>query len=230
MKTKKVSDLKKNIMIIEDDESLNRGIELILGSADYLFKHCYRLSEADGIDGTDLIILDLNLPDGNGLDFLKSLRKRSRVPVLILTANDAEMDEVMGLELGADDYMTKPFSLMVLRLRVQKLLEKKKVSHVYVRETLYLDFDHLIFKKENFSIELSKTELRLLRYFVENEGITLSREQLLDYVWQNQAFIDENALSVTIKRLRDKVEDHHHKFIRTVYGIGYVWKWGGDSV
>lgn len=221
--------MKKNITIIEDDESINHGIELILGNTDYNFTHCYRLAEVEDTDTQDLFILDLNLPDGNGLDFLKNLRKTSKVPVLILTANDTEMDEVMGLELGADDYVTKPFSLMVLRLRVQKLLGKEE-SPIVERETLYMDFEHLIFKKNGQEMELSKTEIRLLRYFIENAGITLTREKMIDYVWQNQEFVDENALSVTVKRLRNKIEDTNHKFIRTVYGIGYTWKWGEENV
>jgi DNA-binding response OmpR family regulator len=224
------STLKKNITIIEDDESINRGIELILGNTDYQYRHFYCLSEINVSDNPDLIILDINLPDGSGMDFLQTLRNTSQVPVLILTANDTEMDEVMGLELGADDYVTKPFSVMVLRLRVQKLIGKKVEEFIIERESLYIDFEHLIFKKNNQEIELSKTEIRLLRYFVENAGYTLTREKIIDYVWQNQEFVDENALSVIIKRLRVKTEDNKHKFIRTVYGIGYIWKWGEGNV
>ena len=222
--------MKKNIAIIEDDESINRGIELILGNTDYKFKHFYRLSEVESLENSDLIILDLNLPDGSGMDFLKKFRITSRIPVLILTANDTELDEVMGLELGADDYVTKPFSVMVLRLRVQKLLGKRTNLYINERESLYIDFEHLIFKKNNQEIELSKTEIRLLHYFIENSGNTLTRGKIIDYVWQNQEFVDENALSVVIKRLRAKTEDKNYKFIHTVYGIGYVWKWGDVNV
>ena len=217
--------MKKRIAIIEDDPAINHGIELSLGNEQYEFCSYYCLSDAKTIKNADLIILDLNLPDGNGLDYLKELRKTSHIPVLILTANDTELDEVAGLSLGADDYVTKPFSLMALRLRVQKLLARSVKSAAYDKNGLFLDFDNLHFSKDGAEIELSKTEIRLLRCFVENEGITLPRERLIDYVWQNQQYVDENALTVTVKRLRDKIESTDEKLIHTVYGLGYVFKW-----
>lgn len=217
--------MKKKIVIIEDDPAINHGIELTLGDEKYDFSCFFNLHDVKNISNADLVILDLNFPDGNGLDFLRDLRKSSQVPVLVLTANNTELDEVTGLSLGADDYVTKPFSLMALRLRVQKLLTRERVAYVYDKNGLYLDFEKFLFKKNSFEIELSKTEMRLLKYFVENEGITLSREKLIDYVWQNQQYVDDSALSVSIKRLRDKIESKGEKLIHTIYGIGYVFKW-----
>lgn len=225
-----MGDSKKIIYIIEDDTSINQGIELTLGT-EYEYRHFYSLCEVKEIEHADLIILDINLPDGNGFDYLKKLREIYDTPVLILTANDTELDEFTGLSLGANDYVTKPFSLMVLRLRVKNLLQrsaqaiKEEIGAVYRKKDLLLDFDDMIFKKDGREIELSKTEIRLLRYFMENEGITLSRERLIDYVWQNQQFVEENALTVSVKRLRDKLEDKGEKLIHTVYGIGYVFRW-----
>ncbi len=218
--------MKKQIAIIEDDYSINQGIALTLGKEEYDFHHFYCLKDVEHINDMDLLILDINLPDGNGLDFLKRIRNTSQIPVLILTANDTEMDEVMGLQLGADDYVTKPFSLMVLRLRVQKLLSHTDVVCVYNDGFLSLDFDRMQFKRHGMEFELSKTELRLLRYMTQNAGITLTRDKLVTYVWQSQDFVEENALSVVIKRLRDKIEDETHKYIHTVYGIGYIFKKG----
>lgn len=215
----------KRIYIIEDDWALNRGIESALTNNDYEFRRFYNLGDVDAADSADLIILDLNLPDGNGLDLLKKIRKTSDVPVLILTANDTELDEVSGLSMGADDYITKPFSLMVLRLRVEKLLKLRKMSAVYDKNGLYLDFDRLNFKRHDHELDLSKTEIRLLKIFTENEGIKLTRERLLEYVWQNQQYVDENALTVSVKRLRDKIEKPNERIIHTVYGIGYIFKW-----
>ena len=213
-------------MIIEDDPAINHGIELTLGNEQYEFFNCLCFADVENqkAAASDLIILDLNLPDGNGLEFLRELRKTSQVPVLILTANDTELDEVTGLSIGADDYVTKPFSLMALRLRVQKLLQRSKTAPSFSKNGLSFDFDELHFIKDGMEIELSKTEIRLLKCFVENEGVTLTRERLIDYVWQNQQYVDENALTVCVKRLRDKIEDSDEKLIHTVYGIGYVFR------
>lgn len=222
----------KKIAIIEDDKGLNQGIALALKNETYQFHQYYSLSEVknDGmVSKMDLIILDINLPDGNGFDYLKELRKYSDVPVIILTANDLETDEVMGLELGADDYITKPFSLMVLRARIEKVLKREaaKAKSTYETGGLIFDFEQMHFKKDGQEIELSKTEQKLLRMLVENRGITLSRAKLVDAIWTDGAeYVDENALSVAIKRLRDKIEQipSKPKYIQTVYGIGYVWR------
>lgn len=215
-----------NIAIIEDDKGLNNGIALALKQEDYRFYQYGALEEAENVEDMDLVILDINLPDGNGFDFLKELRTRSDVPVIILTANDLETDEVMGLNLGADDYITKPFSLMVLRARIEKILNKRKgIQKVWRFGELELDFENMKFSKAGAQIELSKTEQKLLRLLVENHHITMKRENLLDRVWSDGAeYVDENALSVTVKRLRDKLEDKDARYIHTVYGIGYVWK------
>lgn len=219
----------QKILIIEDDKALSNGIALALKSSDFSFTQAYTLEEARRIT-TDtqfsLIILDVNLPDGNGMDFLKELRMASAVPVILLTANDLETDIVTGLELGADDYITKPFSLMVLRARVNTQLKKQIKTSVYEILGFIFDFDKMDFSKDGRAIELSKTEQKLLRIFIENKGVTLTRESLVDKVWTDGAeYVDENALSVTVKRLRDKLEDIPSKpqYIKTVYGIGYVW-------
>ena len=166
------------------------------------------------------MVLDLNLPDGNGLTLLEELRRTSDLPVLILSANDMEMDQVTGLERGADDYVTKPFSLAILRARVNNLLRERRKTGVVDLPPFSFDFQQMVFARENSPLELSKTEQRLLRLLVENRGRTLSREVLLDRVWDNGEFVDENALSVAVKRLRSKLVDAP---IKTVYGVGYTW-------
>lgn len=216
---------KRCIYIIEDDHAINHGIELTLGTENYCFQSFYCLNDVKEIENADLIILDINLPDGSGLDLLKDIRQISDVPILIITANDSEMDEVAGLSLGADDYVKKPFSLMALRLRVQKLLDKNSAQTSYKQNGLEFDFDNLKFYKNGMEIDFSKTEIRLLRCLVENAGTTIPRDKLIEYVWQNQQFVDENALTVSIKRLRDKIESDDLKLIHTVYGIGYVFRW-----
>ena len=221
----------KNILIVEDDSPLSDGIKLALKGNDFVFSQASDIKTARAhIRGKvfDLIILDLNLPDGNGLDFLRELRKHTLIPVIILTANDLETDIVTGLELGADDYITKPFSLMVLRARVEARL---RIGQSMNERTIRIDdfsfcFHSMVFTKNNILIELSKTEQRLLRALVENRGQTLSRSSLVDVIWTEASeYVDENALSVTVKRLRDKLEDRPSApdYIKTVYGIGYSW-------
>ena len=144
----------KHITIIEDDSGLNNGIVLALKQEDYSFRQLYRLSDFKLSEPTDLIILDINLPDGNGFDFLRKLRRTSDTPVIILTANDLETDEVTGLELGANDYITKPFSLMVLRARINKVLRNtvRPASGVYSDGKYSFDFDKMEFSVNNMPI------------------------------------------------------------------------------
>lgn len=215
----------KTITIIEDDIALNNGIALALKNDELSFRQCYKLSEFNIDDPADLIVLDINLPDGNGFDLLKELRQTSDTPVIILTANALETDEVTGLELGADDYITKPFSLMVLRARIAKVMKNSSVSgsESYSDDRFVFDFEKMKFTDNGVAVELSKTEQRLLRLLVQNKNQTLTREVLLDRVWTDGAeYVDENALSVTVNRLRKKLNAADR--IGTVYGIGYVWR------
>lgn len=215
----------KHITIIEDDIGLNNGIALALKQEDITFFQLYRLGGFQPSEPTDLIILDINLPDGNGFDFLRKLRQNSDVPVIILTANDLETDEVTGLELGADDYITKPFSLMVLRARIDKVLKKinSSANNVYTDDTYSFDFNKMEFFVDGSSVELSKTEQKLLRLLIQNKGQTLTRDYLVDRIWTDGAdYVDENALSVTVGRLRKKL--NAADYIQTVYGIGYAWR------
>lgn len=212
-----------DITIIEDDYALNNGIALALKSCDYTINQIHRLKDFDKNRKTDIIILDINLPDGNGFDFLKKFRSYSDTPVIILTANDLETDEVTGLELGADDYIKKPFSLMVLRLRIEKILKRKTVYHNYEDEKFSFDFEKMEFYAKNLPIELSKTEQKLLKILVSNVNQVVTRDILIDKIWSDGSeYVDENALSVTVNRLRKKL--NAEKTIQTVYGIGYKWR------
>ena len=221
----------ERIFLLEDDEALGRGVAMALEGPERKVVRALSLKEAEKIlaeESFQLLILDINLPDGSGLDLLRRIRRGSAVPVILLTANDMELDEVTGLEAGADDYITKPFSLAVLRARVAAQLRRGEPK---ARESLELgpfrfDFQAMDFRREGKAIELSKTEQRLLRVLVENRGRTLPRALLVDRVWTDGAeYVDENALSVTVKRLRGKLEKDpaNPEYIKTVYGIGYTW-------
>ena len=219
----------QHILLIEDDQTLSRGIQLALQGEELAVRQCHTLAEARcALDERlpDLIILDINLPDGSGLDFLGRLRQGSSLPVILLTANDLEVDIVAGLESGADDYVTKPFSLAVLRARVKARLRGGASGQPVETGCFRFDFEHMDFRRDGREIELSKTEQRLLQLLVENRGQTLPRSLLIDRVWTDGAeYVDENALSVTVKRLRDKLEQtpSRPEYLKTVYGIGYTW-------
>ncbi|MDR1264455.1 MAG: response regulator transcription factor [Propionibacteriaceae bacterium] len=218
------------ILILEDDAALSKGIELALKSADRRFVRCptvaaarAELSKRD----PDLFLVDINLPDGSGLDFCARLRAAGRTaPILMLTANDTELDQVTGLESGADDYVTKPFSLAVLRARVDALLRRGHYAPVARVDGFLFDFEAQLFEKDGRLIELPKTEARLLRALFARPGRTLTRQQLSRQVWAEGAeYVDPNALSVAVRRLRGLLEDDpsRPRHIRTVHGVGYKW-------
>ncbi|RCX17815.1 winged helix family two component transcriptional regulator [Fontibacillus phaseoli] len=219
------------LLIVEDDISLNKGIALTLAQDGITIEQAYDLATAErrfAEGAIDLIVLDVNLPDGSGLDFCEKIRATSPVPVIFLTANDMESDIVLGFELGGDDYITKPFSLMVLRSRVMAVLRRSRALYEdkLTLGPLSLDFGKMEFRKSGVSLQLSKTEQKLLKVLVSNRGQILTREQLMDQVWDREAeFVDENALTVTVKRLRSKIEDDPSSpiYIKTVYGLGYLW-------
>ena len=221
----------QKILLLDDAVALGNGIRLALQGPQVQIVLCRTLAQAQDTiaqGSFDLLILDINLPDGSGLQLLEQVRKRSDVPVILLTANDMEMDVVTGLESGADDYITKPFSLAILRARVNAQLRRgtsPKTSCIEI-DGFRFDFDRMEFRRDGQIIELSKTEQKLLRILIENRGQTLPRATLVDRVWTDGAeYVDENALSVTVKRLRGKLEDNpsNPKYLKTVYGIGYTW-------
>ena len=219
----------EQIFLLEDDAALGRGIAMALSGPERAVTQADTIAQArTTLTGTqfDLLILDINLPDGSGLELLRALRQSGdRTPAILLTANDLELDEVAGLEAGADDYITKPFSLAVLRARVNAQLRRAAPVQPQRLELdgFAFDFARLEFAKDGAPIDLSKTEQRLLRLLVENRGRTLPRELLLERVWDGGEFVDENALSVAVGRLRAKLGGAP---IKTVYGVGYTWEVG----
>lgn len=220
------------ILIVEDDRSLNQGIVLALRQEKLVFYQAFSLREARDFwkdENVNMVLLDINLPDGSGYDFLREIRRYSEIPVLMITANDMEVDEVTGFSLGADDYITKPFSLMVLRARVERMKkrsEQKDRTDLYQDQEYVFSFDEMRFQASGQEVMLSKTEQKLLRILTANPGQTLPRERLLEFIWPDGTdYVDENALSVTVNRLRKKLEINGEKSpIQTIYGLGYAWE------
>ena len=227
----------KQLLIVEDDQTLNEGLCKALRQEDRRIISCDCLKAARAqlaLGIIDFVLLDINLPDGSGLELLKEIKKqKASLPVVLLTANDTDRDIVQGLETGADDYITKPFSLSVLRARVTTQLRKISEGAGDVSGRIFTDgswsfnFDKMIFTHNGKQAELSKTEQKLLYYLTQNAPNTTTRDFLIDRLWSDgEEYVDENALSVTVKRLRDKLELGGK--IKTVYGIGYAWV-SGDS-
>jgi len=224
----------KKILIIEDDENLSRGIAFTFEKDGYdavstgNIKEGKRMLEQQKID---LIILDLGLPDGNGMDFCKEIRSHSKIPIIMLTACDLETDEVSGLLAGADDYITKPFSLSIFRARVETLLRRMEAesSHIILSGKYRLDTNLCKLFQEDEEILISATEYKLLYFLMTNAEQVLSKEQILSSLWDNDGnFVDENTLPVNISRLRAKLEDDpkNPRIIKTIHGIGYIWNGG----
>ena len=221
------------ILVIEDDQGLRQGIAFSLTQEGYQVlqassgKEGYRLFLQESPQG---ILLDLNLPDMDGNDLCRKIRETSQVPILMLTARDMETDEIMGLSQGADDYMTKPFSIAVLKLRLAKLLDRnmeKEEAHILRSGDIVLDQDLIKVWKENQEMECSVTEYRILKYFLENKNQVLNQNQILEAVWDlDGKFVNPNTLQVNIGRLRKKIEKDPSspRYIKTIRGIGYIWE------
>lgn len=221
----------ERILLVEDDAALAHGIALALNADEremVIAESAAGARQRRAEGAFQLVILDINLPDASGLELLRQWRAAGdAVPVILLTANDLEMDEVIGLEAGANDYITKPFSLAVLRARVAVQLRNQPASpaQVVALGPFRFDFARMVFLRGEDEVTLSKTEQKLLHVLVDNRGHAVRRETLIDRVWGDTAYVEENALSVTVKRLRAKLEDDpaHPVWLRTIYGIGYLW-------
>lgn len=218
--------MKKTILLLEDDKNLNRGITMRLEKEGYHVLSAFGVSQAEELmeqNMVQLIISDITLEDGNGIDFCCRLRKTSGVHLIFLTALDQEMDIVNGYDAGADDYMTKPFSLMVLVSKVHALMKRVEVA-----ETAYLNSGEIRVSLQKMKawrgqkqIPLSKKEMQLLIFFLENPKQILSREQIAEAVWDvDGQFVDDNTVPVNISRLKGKLEDDG---IQNVRGMGYIW-------
>ncbi len=219
------------ILIIEDDAGLSRGISFALEQDGYKTMAARTAREGMALldrEIPDGILLDLNLPDGDGINLCRSIREKSDVPVLMLTARDMELDELMGLTSGADDYMTKPFSVSVLKIRLKNILDRKrkdvKAEELLVSEDIRVDPRALRAFRDEEELGLSMTEFRLLQYFLENKNQVLLKEQILQHIWDADGnYVEENTLSVNISRLRKKIGGNR---IRTISGMGYLWEEG----
>lgn len=227
----------KEILIVEDDITMNKMLSDLLVREDYQITSAYTVREAQKcilLPGYHLAILDINLPDGSGYELCRLIREKANTPVIFLTANDLEEDMIKGYELGAADYITKPFPNSILRHKVRaifQMLEHTEMAaghSVYDDGLLKIDFSSLHAVLHGKEIDFSPLEYRMLEVFTQNKGILLTRQKLLEKLWDNQEnYVDEHTLTAAISRMRRKLDRDGHKFIQTVYGMGYMFTEGG---
>lgn len=224
----------RRILVVEDDIMLNSGLCYNLELDEYKAVPVHDAATALGKiknESFDLIILDVNLPDGDGFELCKKIRAVQDTPVIFLTARDLESDVMTGFDLGADDYITKPFNINIFRKKVAAILKRSKRTenqNLYECCDLVIDFDKLTASVKNQPVILTPTEYKILKIFTSNPEVLLTRQVLLEKLYDVDAnFVDEHALTVNINRLRSKIEIGDKKYIRTVYGMGYVW--AGDN-
>lgn len=226
----------KRILLVEDDLSLMKGLSFAIKKQGYLLDVARTRSEKDDVwaDGKyDLVILDVSLPDGSGFDICREIRQVSKIPIMFLTAADDETDIIMGLDIGADDYITKPFKLAVFMSRIHALLRR---SENFNQPDTELNSNGITIRlltgevyKNNEKIELTGNEYKLLHLLMENPDQVLSPEQILNHLWDCDGnYVDNNTLTVYIRRLRTKIEDDPGKPDRivTVRRMGYKWNRG----
>lgn len=220
------------IFILEDEESVNRGIAFSLEKAGHEICSCYTIQEAKVqalLFQPEIVICDINLPDGNGLDYIAWLRQKNDAHIICLTALNQEMDHVLGYEAGADDYITKPFSLSVLLLKIEAYFKRGKKdaeSNILHSGALCFYQNEMKLTAAGVEVALTKNEWKLLCLFLNHPKQILSKRQILEHVFDaDGAFVDENTLAVNIRRLRGKIEDDPAKpiYIKNVRGLGYVW-------
>ena len=222
----------QKILIVEDDKKLRKELET------FLTKHGFIAKGLEKFDNTiqdilnenaDLILLDINLPYTDGEFVCKEVRKTSDVPIIMVTSRDNEIDELMSLNYGADQYVTKPYNIQILLAKINGLLKRNKKSDKEMQEIesdgFKLNIAERVIKKDDRKIELTKNEYTILYYLCINRGRIVSRDEIMDYLWESEEFIDDNTLSVNVKRLRGKLEELGLvDRIETRRGQGYILK------
>lgn len=217
-----------NIFLLEDDKILSKGISIALEKDGHHVTTAYGYVEAlqkYTLKKYDLSLLDINLPDGNGMNFCQKIRQTSQLPVLFLTANDTEEDMLKGYDVGCDDYISKPFSIDVLRRKVSAILKRTITETARIQyKDLEVDMEKCLVLLNGEEVHLSATEYKLLCYLIQHKGTVVTKAMLLENLWDKDGnFIDDNTLRVNIKRLRQKLKDDNQEYIVTVFGIGYTF-------
>lgn len=219
----------KKILIIEDDEAIRNELKTFLCRYNYdalVVEKFENIIEEIKKENADLILLDINLPIFDGFYICREIRKNSNVPIIIVTSRDSDIDELMSMNLGADDFITKPYNTQILLARINSVLKRvysKEVQESMVYKDLVLNLSNGTISNKDNTLNLTKNEIKILSYLIKNKGKIISRENLMEYLWNDDFFVDDNTLSVNITRLRKKIESIGLKNpIETRRGLGYI--------
>ena len=221
----------QKILIVEDDENLRNELEIFLNN------NGYKVITLKKFDNTihdileikpDLLLLDINLPGVDGEYICREIRKKSGLPIIIITSRDNELDELLCINYGADHYITKPFNIQILLAKIASLLRRSNIGFNQEKidaKQFLLNISKSTIEKDNKEIELTKNEYKILKYMVEHRNKIISREEIMEYLWDSESFIDDNTLTVNIARLRGKLEELNLKeLLETRRGQGYILK------
>ncbi|MDK2587060.1 response regulator transcription factor [Romboutsia sedimentorum] len=222
----------KKVLIIEDSKVIRDELNLLLTRDGYQLiapDSFYNIIEYILEQNSHLILLDINLPVYDGYYICREIRKHSKVPIIIVTSRDSEMDELMSMNLGADDFVTKPYNTQILLARINSLLKRTyidmKASDILTYNDLKLNPLEGNIEANGKILELSKNELKILSYLIKNKGNIVSRDKLMNYMWNSDVFVDDNTLSVNVNRLRKKLEELDlNDYIETKRGMGYIMR------
>lgn len=220
----------EKIIVVEDDEGIREEIKSFLGKYGYdviaptEFNNIIEFIEKEQ---GDLILLDINLPVFDGYYICREVRKKSEVPIIIVTSRDSDMDELMSMNLGADDFITKPYNTQILLARIASILKRtygNNVGHnILTYKNIKLDLSNATVTYNNESLELTKNDVKILSYLINNKGSIVSRDALMEHLWKADYFVDDSTLSVNITRLRKKLEEIGiENLIETRRGLGYI--------
>lgn len=214
-----------NILIVEDDNTIRDGLRYCLEYEGYnVYEAKTGLEAINKVNDTDLVLLDVNLPDINGFDLFKKIKEVKNIPIIFLTANDIETSIVMGLDMGADDYIVKPFKTRELIARIKNVLRRNNVSDIIKIKNITIDLKQAKVYKNDIDLELTSLEYKILLFLAMHPNQVFKRDEILAYVWDvNSNYVYDNTLTVYIKRIRKKVEDdiNNPMIIKTVRGLGY---------
>lgn len=219
-----------SILIVEDEIKLREELKF------FLENNGYQVKTIDNFDNTlneiknincDLILMDINLPNINGEYLTKEIRKESNVPIIMVTSKNTEIDELISINYGADDFITKPYNPQILLARIERILRRlNNNDNKIVYNDLILDVSKSLIIKNEKIIDLSKNEFKIFYYLLTNSGKIISRDELINYLWDNNEFVDDNTLTVNINRLRNKLSDiGYNNLILTRRGQGYIILW-----